>query len=394
MPASGSPTSTRLEPGSPPPQRRRRGPVVALVSAAVVLAVAVPLTLRAGDLFGSDDEPTPAPVTATPSPAAQEGHQPPAGVLDVSDLPTGATPDMAYVADGVLHQADGGSVDVGTRHPVHAFVVLDDGSRVWQTSEGGTSYVETEEADGTFGDPVRSEFGLGVNPAHTVAAWVTPAGQVMVWSGDAAPTALGDPVTAGQDLRIGAVSGDDCSVDCRVIVNAADFRTGPGWQPWEVSVNGTEPLRDGGFLLVNDLSDAGLTIGYRKLDDFGSCSALLGGGEFEGFSTCKHTLASFSPDGQSILADPAYHDGIGNGVIAMYDLDGHRLFERHSTERAQSFYPAAQWEDATHVLAPVFQDGRWTVVRIASDGSMEYAVEPVAGKDVRNPFVLPTGGAS
>ena len=44
------------------------------------------------------------------------------------------------------------------------------------------------------------------------------------------------------------------------------------------------------------------------------------------------------------------------------------------------------------MLASVFQDGRWALVRIASDGSMEYAVPPVAGADVENPYVLATGG--
>ncbi len=32
-------------------------------------------------------------------------------------------------------------------------------------------------------------------------------------------------------------------------------------------------------------------------------------------------------------------------------------------------------------------------MRLASDGSMEYAVAPVKGPDDQSPFVLPTGGA-
>jgi hypothetical protein len=392
MPTSGSPTSTRLEPGSPPPQRPRRGLAVALAGSAVVLAVAVPLALRGGDALGGDGAAV-APATTTPTPTAHEGRQPARGVLDVSHLSTGAAPDVEYVATGVLHEPDGSTAAVGTRYPVSGFVVLGDGSRVWQTSKGGTAYVEVQGADGSFADPVRSEFGLAVNPHHSIAAWVAPSGQTMVWSGHGSePTALGEPISVDQDLRVGAVSGDDCSLACSVVVNAYGARTGSGWRPWEATVSGTEPLLDGGYLIVNDISDAGLTIGYRKLDDFGSCSTLLGGGELQGFSTCRHTLASFSPDGQLLLADPAYHDGIGNGVIAMYDLEGTRLFVRHNTESAQSFYSSAEWETTTQVLAPVFQDGRWAVVRFTSDGAMEYAVAPVRGQDVDNPFVLPTGG--
>jgi hypothetical protein len=42
------------------------------------------------------------------------------------------------------------------------------------------------------------------------------------------------------------------------------------------------------------------------------------------------------------------------------------------------------------VVAPVFQDGMWAVVRFASNGSMEYAVPPAAGDEMENPFVLAT----
>ena len=64
-----------------------------------------------------------------------------------------------------------------------------------------------------------------------------------------------------------------------------------------------------------DRTESGVSIGYRRITDSGSCSVLLGGGEFQGFSTCRHTLESFSPDGALILGVPAYLDGIGDGVI-------------------------------------------------------------------------------
>ena len=45
------------------------------------------------------------------------------------------------------------------------------------------------------------------------------------------------------------------------------------------------------------------------------------------------------------------------------------------------------------MLIPVYQDGQWSLVRVASDGSMEYAVTPRPGADVTiNPYVIPTGG--
>ncbi len=344
--------------------------------------------------------PTPTP-TPSPTPGSTDGEQPAPGVLDVSGLPSGSAPQMDYVQDGVFHTADGDTFKVGTRYSPDRLVQLADGAKVWHTTgKNGAGYIEIQDVDGTFHDPVRSGAGLSVNRAHSIVAWLTPEGQVTIWEGWASePRPLGEPVP-GTDLRLGPITGDapatpgqagpDCAATtCTVIVNVHD----DAGQPWEVGESGSQELTDGGYLSVSDISRGGLTVGLTKITDFGSCSRLLGGGEFQGFKTCKHTLVSFSPDERLLLADPAYHDGIGNGVIAMYDVaTGAAVFERHSTEDAQSFYPEATWEDDTHVLVPVFQDGTWSLVRVASDGAMEYAVPPAPGEDVANPFVLPTGG--
>ena len=175
---------------------------------------------------------------------------------------------------------------------------------------------------------------------------------------------------------------------CTVIVNVP----GSTWQPWEVSESGTQRVLDGGFLKIADQSAAGLSIGYSKIPEVGSCSKLLGGGEFQGFSTCKHTLDAFSPDGALVLAGPAYRDGIGDGQIAIYDLDGRLLVDRQTSDQHPGFLTVARWEDDTHVLTVVFQDDRWSIVRMSSDGFMEYAVPPVTGQMDHNPFVLPIGG--
>ncbi len=142
------------------------------------------------------------------------------------------------------------------------------------------------------------------------------------------------------------------------------------------------------------MSAAGLTIGLIEIHDTSTCSRLQGGGEVAGFKTCTNQLASFSPDGKLIAALPGYFDGAGPGGFAMIGLDGTILFDRRSTAKAQATLADndAVWEDATHVLVPVYQEGSWSLVRIASDGSMEYAVSPTRGADVTDdPFVLPAG---
>jgi hypothetical protein len=381
---------------------RRRRTATAVVGAAAAVALLVPTVALASHTGGTKNEPAPATQTPTQTPTPtttatpdQGGHQPAPGILDVSDLPTGAAPRMEYVTGGrTLHQIDGSTVDIATRYPISSFVVLTDGSHLWLTTHQGTPYVEVEDGTGTFHDPVPSGWALSVNSTHSLAAWIRPDGQVMAWNlGSTEPVAYGDPVPAGSDLRMGPVLGDSCGPKgyCEVYVNVPDQQTGE-WQPWLVDVNGTQKYTDGSYRILADSTESGLSIGYRKITDSGTCSDLLGAGEFQGFETCQHTLVSFSPDEKLLLADPAYHSGIGNGVIAMYDLKGKVQFERHSTAKTQAFYPEAQWEDATHVLAPVFQDGHWAIVRIASDGSMEYAVAPIAGEDMTNPYVLATGG--
>jgi hypothetical protein len=364
-------------------RRRRTATAVAGVAAAV--AVIVPTVSLATHTSG---KPEPAPATSPTQTPTEDGHQPAPGVLDVSDLSTGEAPAVDFVEGDVLHRADGSSVEIGTQYAVSSFAVLKDGSYVWQTADDqGDAYVEVQDAAGDYRAPVPSTHGLSVSRSHDAAAWVRPNGQVMVMvGGGAAPRTLGEPVPAENGARISSFGQDDCVPDyCSVYVNVSGGND-PG-QPWEVADYATRPFTDGDMRTVADLA-GGVFIGYTKITEFGSCSILWGGGEFEGFDTCKHTLASFSPDAELILADPAYHDGIGNGEIGMYDLDGNVLFNRHSTAKTQSFYPSAEWEDATHVLAPVYQGGQWSVVRFASDGSMEYAVAPMPGEDVENPYVL------
>jgi hypothetical protein len=321
-------------------------------------------------------------------------------VLDVSDLPTGAAPAIDYVADGTLHPSDGGAFDVTSRYTPVQVVLMADGARVWETAEkNGNRYVEIQDTDGGFHDPVPTTSDLRVNTPHSIVAWLGAGGQVTIWEGWASePRPLGDPVP-GSDLRLGPImgsgtaspgqAGPDCrQYGCSVVVNVRDTQR----QPWEVTETGSRPLTDGGYLEMSDASDAGLSIGFTKFTDTMTCSRLLGGGEFRGFDTCGVQLLRFSPDGQRIQGYPGYFDGAGPGGIYMYDLDG-RLFQRMSTAHTQATVGASVWEDDTHLLASVYQGGDWSLVRIASDGSMEYAVPPSPGVDVtEDPFVLPTGG--
>jgi hypothetical protein len=381
---------------------RRRRTATAVVGTAAAVALIIPTAALATHSSHKDE---PAPATQTPNPTqttttTADGQQPAPGVLDVSDLPTGTAPQMDYVYKGVLHLSGGGTAVVHTHYTPYRFVEMADGTTVWLTSDHGTPYVEIVDVDGNVHDPVPSTFDLSVNAAHSIAAWMTPDGQVTIWEGWASePRPLGDPLP-GTEWHLGPVTGvgqaspgqpgPDCQQSsCTVIVTVP----GATWQPWEVSESGTSKLLDAGYREIKDQTASGLTIGWTQITDSGTCSKLLGGGEFPGFATCKNTLESFSPDGQLILGLPSFPDGAGPNQIAMYDLEGKRLFDRGSTLKVQPTFQQAEWEDDSHVLSAVYQEGQWSMVRVASDGSMEYAVTPKPGVDLTvNPYVIPTGG--
>ena len=344
---------------------------------------------------GGKPEPAPATLVPTPSPTATatEAARPPRGVLDVSDLPTGPGPHADYVVGDRMFFQDGGDGAVTTRYTPYTFAEMEDGSRVWLTTHDGSAYIELQNSDGGFDAPVPSgSFALAVNPTHSIAAWISPTGQVSVYEGRGARArTLGDPVPR-TEWKPAAITGTSCSLACTVYVNGADAQGTR--QPYEVTDAGTQPLHDGGYLVVNDVSDAGITAGFSDIADFRTCSKLLGGGEFAGFDTCKNQLLGFSPDGRLVWGTQTYYDGLGTSSIAVFDLQGTKLFERRSDETHQAVIPVPGpvWEDDSHLLVPTYQDGLWSLVRISSDGSMDYAVAPRKGPMESSPFVLPTGG--
>ena len=92
-----------------------------------------------------------------------------------------------------------------------------------------------------------------------------------------------------------------------------------------------------------------------------------------------------------MLASDTYGDGIGSGTIAVFETDGDRLSYRnnHSSQDIR-FYNSAVWEDDTHVLFTLFQDGKWSMVRMGVDGAMEFAIAPQPGEAEEVPWHFET----
>ena len=389
--------------GAPPPHRRRRL-VIGAVTAAAVVAITLPIAFRGGHVFGGGDEPTLQPsaslttagstgTSSTPAPSHSPGAQP-AAVLDVTHLPTGALPAIGYARHGVLYLADGATVTPATTYPVVGFTELGDGALAYLTDHDSSFAVEITTADGAHLGPFASGYELAVNADRTVVAWLSHSGTPMVWqAGLTAPRSLHASIP-GNSRRMAAVTGHDCTSAAGCTVYASSWQ-GQGSHAWAVTSHGRLTSADAAdrLIWVSDASENGRIVGYTAITDTGSRSAIFdesAPGRPQLWATTRHTLDTFSPTGEFLLAGPAYRDGIGDGQIAVYTANGRLLVNRQTSAQHPGFLQGATWEDATHVLFPIFQNEQWSLVRMSVTGTMEYAVPPAHGNMDHNPFVVAT----
>ena len=360
---------------------RRRRRLASGIGVAAAIAVIVPTAMFATK--GNDSSPQPATAlptvadTNTPSPSSTPTMGSDPHALDVTDLPTGAPPAIPLLTNGDFAVAQTGE------------------AKVSQGADG----VVVEAGGQTFG-PYPSSHGLVVNAAGTAVAWPTDEGDVMVWADGA-----GEPFVLASfgetDVRVAAITGTDClrgkASDCEYFVSHYNMDTG---QSESLRISG-----DGGFgnvdpdrsiLAVRDATDSGRVLGITEFDDMrpGTCSVVLDpahSGSTSLLGTCDYTLDKFSPDGSYVLASDTYGDGIGPGTIAIFATVGDRLSYRnnHSTKDLR-FYNSAVWEDETHVLFSLFQDGKWSMVRMDVNGAMEFAIAPQKGDEMEVPWHFET----
>lgn len=357
--------------------RARRRAAVAGAVLAVGAAVAVPTVLLGGNGDGRGDAP---PVVTTPEKAAG---------LDISDLPTGDAPKVPYVDGDRLHLPGGHSPVLEARLSQVAVV----GERiVGLHREGETS--EVVELDSTQFEVVQSWPTNGdlVVGTDGQVAWLERNGAVMVLR-HGAP----QPVQVAQlegDERIVALTGS-CAErgGCEVW-----FNDGAEQPRFAVVTNDGTPAHPASTTLlqaadIHDLGDGSrLRVGITEFrDDLTTCSGVTGPHADEAtWTTCVHRPYAFSPDGTNLIAAGSQDDGIGDSTVTVIRVSDGAVVTSLDNRTSHAFVTQAVWEDDAHVLARVFQEGQWAIVRIGLDGTMEYAVEPRAGEDVEPPFVLAT----
>jgi hypothetical protein len=230
-------------------------------------------------------------------------------------------------------------------------------------------------------------YRIAVTPDASIVAWLTETHAVRVVEGGGGRSF--DLPEVPQGAEMGAILGNNTCQEaepegagCTAFVNADE--------PRGAYVTTSHGIVDvaGAMLAVVDAAEDGRMVGLMSVTDEGSCSGIFLVGDDVAWQTCDHTLTRFSPDASRVLGTDAYLDGFGQRSVAFLDAaDGTLLHEFRSKGRGPSVLQTA-WEDEDHVLAVVFERGRWSIVRLGADGSAELALGPLVGSDLDRPFVL------
>ncbi len=370
---------------------RRRRTATAMVGAVAAVAVIVPTAAVATHGGG---EPEPGPASQSPSPTV---HAVPLTDLDVTGLPTGAAPHVPWVTlDGAVHLPDGSTMHALLDAPPAGVAQLDDGrllvTAAGRAGIGSVTVVRVDGSSSTYGAssaPILSSHGRS-------AAWTAPHGDVEVLQvGRDAPVTIGR-VHGSQAHVVGnnatcdlGTPRDQAVQGCTVWVTTDDRQTGARASYAVFYTGVVKPVDTTHLTWLTAAAYAGPTTAVTRTTDTGSCSALFSSVDTSSppqWTTCRNALGTPSPDGKHVQAGPAYGDGLGPREIAVYTAGGSRVLDLRSTEQTQAFYQAAVWEDSEHLLLTVFQQGRWSIVRLGTDGTAELAVAPVAGSSDRPPF--------
>lgn len=388
--------------------RRKRRTTTALVAAAAVVALVAPAGVLLGDRDsaggpGPASHPTaPVSVDSTPTPAPSPTPSPTPGtnpdvvhrvsIAGLSGTQAGAPPAQGYVSAGVWHAPDG-STWQAPGDPAKLLAIAPVGtSFLLATTDGtGRPAVELVGRDGYLVKSWPTDGGSGfVRSPGGQVAFVEPDGTPVVVDADGRGwLRFPDRVPRGSAFTATALLGGACTASdpCTVVVDSR----GRHPEPWLVSSAGTVEPAGPRLVSVADAAPDGRLAGVTSIDEAlpGTCSEVQDIRHDKLWSTCANRFVAFSPSGTKLLASGSYADGFGDTELAVQDARAGSPIVRYRTADGAAI-TTMQWEDDAHVLAVVFEKGRWAVLRLGLDGHVEVAVPPVpGGSDLAAPFELP-----
>lgn len=387
---------------------RRNRRIIAGAGIAAALAVIVPgAMLASGNLQGNEPLPP-----ATKPPTASDSPTPsgtptgtPTGTsrpLDISGLPTGAAPKVAWAemawqtdqpTNGRIHTTDGREIELPPGGVVDFAPVGDAWAATLVDNDGRWLTYVVSDASGDYATPWEVTGGLGVSHEGNVVAWTTTDGDVVAMQPGGERFDLA-PISGPGPFDTVGVTSEDCKegrttpAGCSVIVTLDGV---DGTSTRFTSSHGIVDAWPGGIAEVTVVSDryvGGIT---SVAEDTSTCSKLTTLDRQLSWKTCDNRLVSLSPGQQHLVGLPSIGDGLGPTTLDLLDVATGTPVQSWIGERGTAFYPEQAWEDDSHLLVVAFQaDVGWSVVRLGLDGSMEYAVPPVDGADTERPFYLQT----
>jgi len=366
-------------------QRSRR---LAIAGSSLGVAAVAAITLG----FVVVAEPFDADSAPRPNDVASEGPVPDAdgdGKVELSlDVPRGDDPQIGWLEGTTLHLEGGAEVELP--HPYDDVVAY----------EGG--YLAEDAAEGTIDRIIDGEVN-SMFPGSGLLA--SPNGIFVTWF----ETAYfeGTPVGPGE-LKIRFADGEERGYSESTVEIPAGLRATPvafrdqgvlyqtddestcGRKVWfgeggnSYEIEGATAI--GGYSAATDQAAV-----QTKVTDTGSCWSTYAfpGGEFAGAlteQTCDYSLGEYSADGKYLIGWPAYADGWGPGEVAILDADTFKPVMEFDSGEDYGVMDAAWDGDANSLIATVYLEGTWQLLRLGPDGSMESVADPVEADDVSNPF--------
>jgi hypothetical protein len=310
-------------------------------------------------------------------------------------LPIGDPPAIPYAfastpefgeGDWQLRRPDGTSL-VLPRLTWSAWAPMGDGAIGMAGTEAGPALQRVSGTGDVRARTVR-HFGLEVSPDHEIVGWLGDRGGTHVVEG-AGTRHLTLPRVA-HGTRLSAIWGDTTCQEqdpggggCTVFVQ----RHGRVWISTSHGIVG----RVGPMLAVTDVNQRGHVIGLvsRRTSGRPDCWGVFGSSGHRAFQTCDYYLDAFSPDGHRVLAERSQTRWWSVRRFAV--LDGHGQVVHAWTFDAGRHRSLSQltWEDSDHLLGVLRAHGQWGLVRIGTDGTVEYAGPTMPVTDEFTPFSLP-----
>jgi hypothetical protein len=355
--------------------------------AAVVLAIAVPVGLSVANNNDTTSPPVanPSPTIATPSPTATTTPSPEGdGKVELTlDAPAGAAARTSWLDGKTLHLAGGETVELPK---AYSDVVSYHGGFL------GATVADYSVDEIRNGNVVSSHPGSGfaVSADGTLVSWFeqSPDGPGQLKIGIASGMGDGEQsVEIPQGLKATPMTfrGSD-------VVYQTDNQNSGERKVWYTDGDRSHEIKGatgiGGYSSTTDKAAV-----QTKVTDEGSCWSTYGfpGGEYAGGfdnQTCAFSLGEFSTDGKYVIGWPAYYDGWGPGEVSLLDAETFKPVAQFDSGKDYGVSDAVWEGDSNSLLASVYLDGTWQLLRLGVDGSIETASGPVEADDLPNPFQL------